>query len=95
MQWLDENPDIVDWEYESLEISYVSNKSTGKMRKYIPDFLVTYANGARSVIEIKQRRKLTNAIVVKKSSAAIAWCAEHNCTFVVLTEIELRQLQLI
>ena len=39
MNYLDSNADVVSWSYENLVIQYVSNKSTGKLRKYYPDFL--------------------------------------------------------
>jgi len=92
MRHLDSDPNVSTWSYEKLIIEYLSNKKTGKIRKYYPDFLVELKDGTRLVIEIKQHRKLDNAIVKKKIAAAEEWCSAHSATYKVLTEIELRQL---
>lgn len=95
MQHLDNSANVMSWNYEALRIQYVSNKSTGRLRTYIPDFFVTYTDGSCCVVEIKQHRKLINAVVVKKVAAAKEWCAQNNCVFVILTEVELRNMKLI
>ncbi len=95
MIYLDENPDVVSWSYEKLIIEYVSNVKTKKVRKYYPDFQVEYRDGKKVVIEIKPSRKLQQAIVVKKINAVTQWCAIHNLTFKILTEIDLRDMGLI
>lgn len=95
MRHLDADPDVASWSYEKLIIEYVSNQRTGKVRKYYPDFFVEMKDGSRVVVEIKQRRKLDNIIVKKKTAAATAWCSAHEATFRILTEIELRQLGII
>lgn len=95
MQFLDTAINVMSWHYELLAIEYVSNKKTGKIRKYYPDFTVTYDDGSMKVIEIKPKRKLMQAAVVKKLLAAKEWCRTHNATYEILTEIELKQLSLI
>jgi hypothetical protein len=95
MLYLDADPEVESWAYENLTIEYISNKSTGKVRKYFPDFFVRMKSGQNYVIEIKQKRKLESAVVKKKSEAAERWCASNNATYKILTEIELRQLGII
>ena len=95
MLFLDSDPNVVSWTYEKLVIEYVSNKQTKKIRKYYPDFYVEFTDGTRKVIEIKQKRKLEQANVKKKTLAAQVWCASTGATYVILTEIELRIMQLI
>lgn len=88
--------DVVDtWSYEKIVIEYVSNQRTKKIRKYYPDFFVKYLDGRQEIIEIKQKRKLEQAIVKKKSEAAQQWCIQHGMTFKILTEIELKDMNVI
>lgn len=95
MKYLDENPDVTKWEYEKLKIEYVSNTRTGKIRNYIPDFYVEYSDGRREVVEIKPQRKLDQAIIKKKTSAAQSWCFNMGIIFVIITEVELKILNLL
>lgn len=92
MKHLDSNPEVQKWSYESFYIEYLANKSTGKMRKYYPDFLVELRDGTKLVVEIKQKRKLEQLVVKKKTKAAEEWCATHGAAYRILTEIELKQL---
>lgn len=94
MQFLDANPHVIEWSYESFSIPYVSNKSTGKTRKYIPDFQVKYIDGKNELVEIKPKRKLQNLLVQKKITAATHWCEAHDITFKIITEIELKSLSI-
>lgn len=95
MHYLDANHDVSSWSYEKLVLEYVSNKRTGKIRKYYPDFYVEMATGEKLVIEIKQKRKLDNAVVKKKSEAAKQWCMLHKASYKIITELELKDMGLI
>lgn len=92
MLYLDSDTNIFSWSYEKLIIEYVANRSSGKVRKYYPDFFIQFKDGTKLVVEIKQSRKLEQLSVKKKSAAAVEWCKAHDATFKILTEIELRQL---
>lgn len=94
MIWLDANVDVITYSYEKIVIEYVSNKRTGKLRKYYPDFFVEYEN-RRELIEIKPAKRLTQARVQKKLKAAEAWCVAHGVTLRVLTEQELKPMGLL
>lgn len=95
LHYLDADESVSSYQYEQLKIPYISNKKTGKLRNYLPDFLVIYIDGSSKIIEIKPKRKLLQATVVKKLKAAQEWCLHHNMTLEVITEIELRQLGLL
>lgn len=95
MRHLDADPDVKIWRYEPFHIDYLSNKRTGKVRKYYPDFLVCYSDGTSCLVEIKQKRKVDNPTVCKKTAAGKGWCEEHGSTYVLLTEIELKELGLL
>jgi type III restriction enzyme len=92
MCYLDNNSEVDVWSYEKLAIEYVANKSTGKIRKYYPDFLVQLKSGSKLVVEIKQKRKIDTLAVKKKTQAAEKWCSENGASFVLITEIELKEL---
>lgn len=92
MKHLDSNSEVAKWSYESFFIEYLANKTTGKMRKYYPDFLVEMKDGSKFVVEIKQKRKLEQLVVRKKTKAAEEWCVSHGAIYKLLTEIELKQL---
>lgn len=95
MVHLDSCSDVRAWTYEKLIIEYVSNQKTKKIRKYYPDFYVEFQDGSKQVIEIKQKRKLVQAIVKKKTKAAEAWCSANGATYKILTEIELKDMGLL
>ena len=95
MRHLDTNPDIVSWSYEKIAIPYVSNKRTGKLRNYYPDFMVENSDGTKNIIEIKPSKKLSHVTVKKKVQAAEIWCSDHGFTYKILTEIELKDMGII
>ena len=92
MKYLDEDPDVVSYEYEKLAIPYVSNVRTKKMRKYLPDFVVVRQDGKREVVEIKQSRRVLDPKIVKKTLAARDWCSRNDAEYTILTEIELKSM---
>ena len=95
MKYLDANDDVVVWSYEPVSIEYVSNIRTAKIRRYIPDFLVTYTDGSRQLVEVKPARRMKNPIVKKKLAAAKLWCDKEGVELCVVTEIELTVLGLL
>jgi hypothetical protein len=94
MEFLDMSLDVISWEYESIVIPYVANKKTGKLRKYYPDFFVTKEND-KFLIEIKPSRRIHQAKVMKKISAANDWCNVNNVKLLIVTEYELKVLGLL
>lgn len=95
LKHLDADPTVVSYMYEGVCIPYVSNVRTGKVRKYYPDVLVEYADGSKKLVEIKPKKRVSQAAVQKKLKAAQAWCEAHGVTLEVITEDTLRQLKLI
>lgn len=93
MAWLDAEPTVTSWSYESFTIEYVSNRK-GRVRKYIPDFLVMYADSRVQLVEIKPTNRLLRPTNVKKLAAARVWCSENNTELAIVTEVELKALGL-
>lgn len=94
-EYLDNDPTVVEFKYEYLMIHYVSNKKSGRVRKYIPDFLVTYIDGRQVIVEIKPLSRMTRSTNVKKFAAAKEWCAENDYQFQILTERELKEMHIL
>jgi hypothetical protein len=95
MQWLDAEPTVITYGYETVKIPYVSNLRSGKVRNYYPDFLVELADGKKILVEVKPQNKLTQARVKKKLAAAQVWCSEHGASLQVITEVELVSMGLL
>ena len=93
-KWLDNNPEVLAYYSEPFKIPYVSNKSTKKIRNYIPDLLVEYTD-RKLLVEIKPSRRVANAVNTKKFASARIWCTINNVEFVIVTEKELKQLGLL
>jgi len=94
-QYLDNNQDVKSYEYESLKIPYLSNKKSGKIRNYIPDFIITYVDGTILIVEIKPKRFLEKLQIKKKLIAAKEYAEKNKIQFKVLTEDDLNALNLI
>jgi hypothetical protein len=104
MRFCDSNDHILQWASESIVIPY-RNPVTGKMSRYIPDFLVTYRTKdntmraelieikpkKQSVIESKMnsRDRAVVAVNYGKWAAAQKWCKHNGLSFRVITELDM------
>lgn len=78
MELLDSNPDVIDWDYEWTHIPYVFN---GANKRYIPDFLVLYADKVEFV-EVKPIEMRDYGKNVPKREFALKYCEENGYTYV-------------
>ena len=85
---LDADDSVLKYSYEPVAIDYLSNKRTGKIRKYLPDFIVEYVDGHKELVEVKPKRRLKNYKVKKKLEAAAIWCEENGMVLVIVTDEE-------
>ena len=74
-QYLDQSPDVISYEYESVNIRYAV---AGKYRTYTPDFIVLYKSGKKVIVEVKREDKLTDRKVVAKAIATRKWLKENK-----------------
>jgi len=94
-QYLDKNQNVKSYEYEVLKIPYLSNKKSGKIRNYIPDFLITFTDDSKLIVEIKPKKFLDKLQVKKKINAAKEYAEKNGIQFIVLTEDSLKLLNVI
>lgn len=87
MEYLERQSDIESYQCESLKIPYIYRK---RKRSYIPDFIV-----GNIIIEIKPIRFILKKINIAKFEAAKEYCRQNNLEFKVLTEIDLKELNII
>lgn len=76
--YLDADPTVIQYTYESVIITYTANLRSKKIRKYFPDFMVFYKNGTVKMVEVKRQNMLSNPKVQKKAEAARLWCEKQN-----------------
>lgn len=74
-KYLDQDPEVLSYEYESLNIRYAV---AGKYRTYTPDFLVLYKSGKKVIVEVKRADKLTDRKVIAKATATRKWLRENK-----------------
>lgn len=104
MRFCDNNPAVVNWASEAIQIPYF-NPVSGRQTIYVPDFLVVYVDANKKqhteLVEIKPSRettmesaksyrdKLMVAINMAKWAAAQSWCKANNMRFRVVSEFDL------
>lgn len=72
---LDVNPEVIRYEYESLQIPYLMG---GKQHTYTPDLLIAYKSGKKVIAEIKRADKLTDRKVIAKATAVRQWLRDNG-----------------
>jgi len=90
---LDNDPLVDYYEYESIKIPYISNKRSGKIRNYLPDFFVVYTDGRKVLIEVKRLTALGQLLVQKKADAAKLWAHKNNAEYAFWTDPIIKTLQ--
>ena len=75
MDKLDSNPQISEWVYEPVFVCYLHE---AKVKKYIPDFLVTLKSGRKILVEIKPERMRNISSNVAKRNAVLQKCDEEK-----------------
>ena len=105
MRMLDENPGILNWASESIQIPY-RDPLTGRSTIYVPDFFMVYVDkGGKKhaeVIEVKPASQTFRDQVGKsrynqeqdiknlaKWEAATAWCKQQGLIFRVINEADI------
>lgn len=101
LKFFDTNPSILRYASEEIAIPYLK-PTDGRIHKYYPDFLIVYkdkeGNIKKELLEVKPMKevrltekssvhdKLSVAINEAKWRSAMAFAAQHDMTFRILTE---------
>jgi hypothetical protein len=94
LRFLDSDNEVACYYYEPFKIPYISNIRSGKIRNYIPDFLVAYKNGKKLLIEVKRASALNQEKVIKKATAAREWASkQENTSYEFWTDSIIKTLQ--
>lgn len=78
MKLLDEDEDVISWEYEFTVILY---ELDGKKRRYVPDFHVTRTGNRHEFIEVKPVNLRTRPMNVAKRLTAIEFCKSRGWAY--------------
>lgn len=93
---LDDDPEVESFEYETIVIPYITSKTSMRIRKYFPDFIVSYKDGRTVIIEVKRQSALTQRTIMVKAEAATKYAKEKGWEYIFWTDKiinELRKLQ--
>lgn len=86
VRMLEEDPTVATYEYEPLRIPYLFEGST---HNYVPDFLVTYTDGRKRLVEVKPELLTDTPKNAAKSVVAQSWCHANDVQYVLVSESDL------
>jgi len=85
---LEYDPMVVSYEEQPCKIAYIFEQ---KKRWYTPDFAVYWRHQQPSLVECKPASRLNDPENLQKWTAARLWCKQHHYTFMLVTDVALRQ----
>lgn len=87
MKFLDQSNNVTSYTYEQVVITYDG------CRRYVPDFIVTYEDGTKALVEIKGMHLLHLDSTKRKLQAGKEYADIHNMSFVVVTNNEILKIR--
>ena len=90
---LEYNTDVKRYYEQPIKIKYYEDD---KSKVYIPDFIIEYFSGKRSIVEIKYKEDLekNKDAYAKKFKATQEFCIKNNFHFKILNENDIRTYKL-
>jgi hypothetical protein len=84
---IENDNNVVSFSKPDFSVLYLNPKDN-KMHRYIPDFIVDYADGTKRLIEIKSNWQLEDSVVMSKARAARQYCRNFckNLSYAIYTE---------
>ena len=80
MARLEADAEVVKWQKRhGISIRWID--ANGRQSKYRPDFLVEYADGRKTIIEVKDPSKMDSQAILRKRRAAEEWCRKRGMTY--------------
>jgi len=89
MQMLDHNPNVLSYEYETVEIEYLQES---KLKRYYPDFKIYWLDGNIEIVEIFALSHYDDKIL--KFNAGNSYCEANGFSYSALHECELYDYQI-
>lgn len=81
---LDGDPMVKRWmKRHGITIPWIDGQK--HQRKYVPDFLVEYEDGKKTLIEVKDPSRLDSDDVQRKRKAAELWCKQRGMEYILVT----------
>jgi len=80
---LDSDDAVLSFRRCTHRIPYSSN---GRLRHYVPDFIVSYSDGRTEIHEVKPARFLSDGVVKEKAEAGRAFCASIGASYRMVLE---------
>ena len=77
---LENDPEVAKWQKRhTVTIPWID--SQGKRRNYRPDFIVEYADGRKTIVEVKDPSRVDSPAVQRKANAAREWCRKRGMEY--------------
>lgn len=84
MDRLERDPHVAKWmKRHGIMIPWIDGQK--HQRRYVPDFLVEYADGSKALIEVKDPSRLDSNDVQRKRKAAEMWCKQRHMEYEIAT----------
>ncbi len=84
MECLESDAHVDKWvKRHGVTIPWIDGQK--RQRRYVPDFLVEYADGQKAVIEVKDPGRVDSDDVRCKRKAATMWCKQRGMEYVLAT----------
>jgi hypothetical protein len=84
MERLEHDPEVKRWmKRHGISIPWIDGQK--HQRRYVPDFLVEYDDGRKTLIEVKDPSRLDSNEVQRKRKAAEMWCKQRGMEYLVMT----------
>lgn len=78
MEILDADQQVTTWDYEFQVIKYDLD---GKVRRYLPDFLVHCVDGSKKLVEVKPPTLRDTAMNEAKRASALKYCEKNGIRY--------------
>jgi hypothetical protein len=92
MKYLDADSTVTTWAYESIRIPYMYDNNK---RWYVPDFIVTFADGQKEIWEVKPKEFLDSDRVMRTTEAGRLHCEQNNTQYRILTGDILKKMSIL
>ena len=81
---LDADPNVKKWmKRHGISIPWIDGQK--HQRRYMPDFIVEYNDGRKTIVEVKDPSRIDSNDVQRKRKAAEIWCKQRGMEYEMAT----------